>query len=172
MTTRTTILAFLALLFAAPGSALAQRLQLDALNRLADRASESVNIDLDPALLRIGLLFMKGDAEEKELKALLSGLKGIYVRAFEFATDVDISNELNGIRKQLMTPGWTRLVSVDSKRDGEVVEIYSWLEGNASGGLAIIAAERNEVTVVNIVGPFDIAKLAALKGLGIPDISR
>jgi hypothetical protein len=172
MTIRTTTLALLALLLAAPGSAFAQRLQLDALNRLAERASESVNIDLDPALLRMGLLFMKADGDEKELKAMLSELKGIYVRAFEFATDVDISNELNGLRKQLMTPGWTRLVSVDSKRDGEVVEIYSWLEGDASGGLAIIAGERNEITVVNIVGRFDLAKLGALKGLGIPDISR
>ena len=172
MTTRSILPAVLALVLAAPGAALAQRLQLDALDRLADRAAESVNIDLDPALLRLGLAFLKADGDEKELKAMLSAIKGIYVRAFEFATDVDISNELNGIRKQLMTPGWARLVGVDSKRDGEIVEIYSWQQGDASGGLAIIAAERNEVTVVNIVGPFDITKLAALRGLGIPDISR
>ncbi len=172
MTTRFILPAVLALVLAAPGAALAQRLQLDALNRLADRADESVNIDLDPALLRLGLAFLKADGDEKELKAMLSALKGIYVRAFAFASDIDISNELNAIRKQLMTPGWARLVSVDSKRDGEIVEIYSWQQGDASGGLAIIAAERNEITVVNIVGPFDITKLPALKGLGIPDISR
>jgi hypothetical protein len=171
MAIRITLLAIGALLVAAPGTALAQRLQLDSLNRLADRAEESVNIDLEPALLRFALPFLSGQGDEKVIKAMLSELKGIYVRVYEFNQDVDTSTEVNAIRKQLTAP-WIRLVGVDSKRDRELVEIYSWREGDASGGLAIIAAERNELTVVNIVGPFDIAKLAALKGLGVPDLPR
>ena len=172
MATRITLLAFGALLLAAPGPALAQRLELDSLNRLADRASESVNIDLDPALLRFALPFLNGQGDEKAIKAMLSELKGIYVRVFEFNQNVDLSTELNAIRKQLSGPRWARLVGVDNKRDREIVEIYSWRDGDASGGLAILAAEANELTVVNIVGPFDISKLGALKGLGVPDVSR
>ncbi len=172
MTTRIVSLAFCALLLAVPGHAFAQRLQLDALDRLAERATESVNIDLDPAVLRFALPFLKGQGDEQAVKEILSQLKGIYVRVFEFDGNVDMSSELNTLRKQLSLPGWSRLVGVDSKREREVVEIYSWREGTASGGLAILTAEGNELTVVNIVGPFDISKLGALKGLGVPDLGR
>ena len=172
MTTRSILPAFLVLLLAAPGVASAQRLQLESLDRLAERATDTVNIDLSPGLLQLAGAFLKGDGTEKEVKALLNGLKGIYVRVFEFNRDVDLSNEISGIRKQLTSnPRWTRLVGVDSKREGAMVEIYNWREGDASGGLAILAAESNEITVVNIVGAFDIAKLAALRGLGVPDLT-
>lgn len=47
----------------------------------------------------------------------------------------------------------------------------SWREGNASGALAILVVEPAELTVVNIVGPIDLAKLAALQGqFGIPPL--
>ena len=100
----------------------------------------------------------------------LAGVKGIYVRSFEFErenayTPADVS----AIRKQLMVPGWARLVTVDSKRDRELVEVYSWQEGNTSGGLAILVVEPMELTVVNIVGPIDLTTLGALQGnFGIP----
>jgi hypothetical protein len=168
MATRIIRLAFCAALLAAPAPALAQRLQLDALDRLAERASESVNIDIDPAMLQFALPFLKGGANEQEVKALVAQLKGIYVRVFEFNQDIDTSSEVSAIRKQLTSP-WARLISVDDKQGRELVEIYSWRQGDASGGLAILVAESNELTVVNIVGPIDISKLGALRGLGVPD---
>ena len=171
MATRIISLAFCALLLAAPGQAFAQRLQLEALDRLAPRATESINIDIDPAVLGFALPFLQGQGDEKAVKEMLSQIKGIYVRVFEFDGNVDISNEVAAIRKQLTSP-WARLIGVDSKQGRELVEIYSWREGASSGGLAILAAEGNELTVVNIVGPFDISKLAALKGLGIPELPR
>ena len=64
-------------------------------------------------------------------------------------------------------------MTVDSKRERELVEIYSWREGNEPGGLAILVAEPMELTVVNIVGPFDLAKLGALQGnFGIPRLPQ
>lgn len=56
---------------------------------------------------------------------------------------------MSAVRKQLAAPGWSRLVTVDSKRDRELVEIYSWREGNEAGGLAILVSEPKELTVVN-----------------------
>ncbi|MNC87747.1 hypothetical protein D3C83_34990 [compost metagenome] len=90
---------------------------------------------------------------------------------FEFSENVDTSGEMSAIRKQLTTP-WTRLLSVDTKNDRALVEIYTWRQGDASGGLAILAAEGNELTVVNIVGAIDLAKLPMLRGLGIPNVAR
>ena len=169
MNTRIIGLTFLVLTLAAAG-AFAQRLQLDSLNRLGSQANERVNIDIEPAMIQFVLPFLKDQDTDPELKKMLSELKGIYVRSFEFDSSVDSAANLEPIRKQLSTGSWTRLISVDSKRDGESVEIYSWREGGASGGLAILVAERNEVTVVNIVGQVNLARLGALRGLGVPDI--
>ena len=45
------------------------------------------------------------------------------------------------------------------------------LEGEKIGGLVVLSAEPKELTVVNIVGPVDLDKLAALEGqFGIPDL--
>ena len=169
MKTRIILVTALAVVLLAPVGAQAQRLQLDSLDRLKPMASESVNIDLDPGLLKFALGFLKGP-DDADAKQMLSELKGIYVRSFEFTSAVDSARDLDPIRKQLATGSWVRLVGVDSKREGGMVEIYSWRQGDTSGGLAIVAAEPNEVTVVNIVGAFDLSRLGALKGLGVPDI--
>ena len=159
-------------LLAAPATALAQgaQLQLGHLDRLASQAAESVNVTIDPAMLKLASAFVKGDREQTAFKEMLTGVKGVYVRSFEFEREnVYTTEDVNTIRKQLTAPGWERLVTVDSKRDRELVEIYSWREGKGSGGLAILVAEPKELTVVNIVGPFDLAKLGALQGnFGIP----
>jgi hypothetical protein len=159
-------------LLAAPGAALAQgaRLQLDHLDRLAATAANTVNITVDPSMLQLASSFLNGKGEDAAIKELLSGLKGIYVKVFEFDHDNAYTpDDVNTIRKQLATPGWAKLVTVDSKRERELVEVYSWREGNASGGLAVLVAEPMELTVVNIVGPIDLAKLSKLQGqFGIP----
>jgi len=159
-------------LLVAPASALAQgaQLQLGHLDRLASQAVESVNVTIEPAMLKLASAFLKGDPDQVALKEMLAGLKGVYVRSLEFEREnVYTAEDVSAIRKQLTAPGWEKLVTVDSKRDRELVEVYSWREGNGSGGLAILVAEPKELTVVNIVGPFDLAKLGALQGnFGIP----
>jgi hypothetical protein len=159
-------------LMVVPASALAQdaRLQLDHLDRLASQAAQSVNVTIDPAMLKLATAFLKEDGEQAALKEMLAGITGIYVRTFEFERENAYTpDDVNVIRRQLTTPGWARLVTVDSKRDAELVEIYSWREGNGSGGLAILVANPTELTIVNIVGPIDLTKLGALQGnFGIP----
>lgn len=164
--------AVLVSLLIAPAGAQAQgaRLQLDHLDRLAGQAAESVNITIDPSMLKLATAFLKSERENVELKEMLSEIRGIYVRSFEFdREDAYTPDDVKAVRKQLAAPGWSRLVTVDSKRDRELVEIYSWREGNEAGGLAILVSEPKELTVVNIVGPMDLARLAALQGqFGIP----
>lgn len=171
MKTRIIVLTSLALLLWAAADSFAQRLQLDSLNRLGSLAQERVNIDIEPAMIQLVLPFLKNQGSDPELKKMLSELKGIYVRSFELDRGVDPTADLEPIRKQLSTGSWTRLISVDSRRDGESVEVYSWRDGDASGGLAILVTEPTEVTVVNIVGPIDLARLGALRGLGVPDLT-
>jgi hypothetical protein len=168
-------IAVLVSLLAAPAVTLAQgaRLQLDHLDRLATLAEEHVNVTIDTEMLKLASGFMKGDRADAAVKEMVSGLKGIYVRSFKFGRpNAYTADDVNVIRKQLAAPGWTRMVTTEKKREGELVEIHSWREGNASGGLAILVAQPAELTVVNIVGPMDLAKLGALQGqFGIPSLS-
>src|SRR5688572_12351034 len=113
MKTRIASVAALVLLAMAPGYAQAQRLELDSLDRLAKEATETVNINIDPSLLGVASSFLGRQGSDPAVKELISGLRGIYVRGFEFDRDVDVMADLDPIRKQLAGKGWARLVSVD-----------------------------------------------------------
>jgi hypothetical protein len=164
-------LALLALLLA-PAGAWAQgaRLQLDSLDRLAKQAAEVVTVTIDEDMLRSASSLVKDKGNAAQAKAIMSELKGIYVRVFEFNGPVVTQAELEPIRKQLAQGGWSPIINIDSRDDNESVQIYMWRENNVPAGMAILVAEPDELTVVNIVGPIDFAKLAALGGqFGIPN---
>ena len=116
-----------------------------------------------------------GDAEEARVKAMLTGLKGVYVRSYEFGADGAFGPaEVEGIRRQLTAPGWSRMAGVRSKRDRADVDVYLWLDGDKIGGLGILATEPRRFTVVNIVGAIDLDQLRRLEGFGLPrlDLER
>jgi hypothetical protein len=148
------------------------RLELSSLDHLSAKASQTVEVNLDERLMRIAATaFSDKDADERQVKKLIAGVKGIYVKSFEFETDGQITAaDVEGIRAQLRGPGWTRLVNVTSKKDG-IVEVYLLLNGDQVGGLAVLSSEDRELTVVNIVGPVDLEKLAKLEGqFGVPEL--
>jgi len=148
------------------------RIQLSSLDHLAAKASQTVDVNIDERLMRVAAkVFSDHDADEKKIKDLLIGVKGIYVKSFEFETDGQYSPaDVELIRSQLRGPGWSRLVGVNSKKDGNV-EVYLLFHGDQVGGMAVLHTDDRELTVVNIVGPVDLDKLADLEGqLGIPDL--
>jgi hypothetical protein len=141
--------------------------------QLAQKASETVDISLDSSLLGLAARFMNGDDDdEKIVKELLTSVRGIYVRAFEFDTDgVYTREDLEQIRRQFNTPGWSRLVGVRSKRERTDVDVFVWMDGKEAGGIAILATEPRKLTVVNLVGRIDLDKLRRLEGeFGIPKL--
>jgi hypothetical protein len=112
-----------------------------------------------------------GDAEEAAAKAMVSGLKGVYVKSFEFKADGDFGPaDLDRIRQQLAGPGWSRMAGVRSKKDNAYVDVYLWLDGAKIGGLGILAMEPRRFTVVNIVGAVDLDQLRKLEGFGMPKL--
>ena len=148
------------------------RLQLSSLDHLAAKASKSVDVNIDERLMRLASkVFSDTDAEEREIKKVVAGVKGIYVKVFEFENEGQYSSaDLNTIRAQLSAPGWTRLVNVTSKKEGNL-EVYLLMHGDTVNGLAVLASDDKELAVVNIVGPVDLDKLAKLEGqLGIPEL--
>ena len=170
-----TIAAALAFLLIAPASALAQgaKLQIDHLNRLAERAKEAVTVDVTPDMLKLFQAFAPAnDPKAAAAREIIAGLQGIYVRTFAFSDGKGYTpNDVATIRKQLNAPGWARMVNVNKPGDGEVVDVYFYQEAGKIAGLAVLVAEPAELTVVNIVGPIDLSKLPALGGaFGIPKL--
>jgi hypothetical protein len=165
------VLVALALLMPSLAAAQGARLQLDQLSALGRRAKEVVDVTLDPAMLKLATGFLSaGKGNDNAIKDVIAGLQGIYVKVFEFENDGAYSSaDVESVRKQFAAPGWARMVVVNSKEERETVDIYAWRQGDRAGGIGILVAEPRELTVVNIVGDIDLARLAALQGqFGIP----
>ena len=150
------------------------RLKINNLEKLSSKAAEVVDVTLDESMLKLASKFLAAERDEDEAEAreLIKDLKGVYVKSFEFDKEGEYSQEdVEAIRSQLTAPGWTKVVGVRSKHDGDVAEVYLMTESNTRNilGLAIIAADPETLTVVNIIGPIDVDKLSALEGkMGIP----
>jgi len=154
-----------------PGQLL--QLRITGLDGLAAKAKESVDITLDSNLLGIAFQFLKSNSKDKDAKdvqAVLSGLKAITVRSFEFNEAGQYRMEdLEPIRAQLRTPGWSKIVS--SQKKDEISEIYTRTEQGKVVGFAIISAEPKELAVVAIEGSINLSDLSKLGGLGVPAIA-
>lgn len=161
-----------AALWAVPAFAQSAKLQFN-LDHLAKNAVQSVNVTLDRSLIEFAAkLFSDKDPEQARIKKLILGLEGVYVRSFEFDKEGAYSlAEVEALRRQLNTSAWKNIVQVRNKKEAEYVEVYLRQEGDKILGLAVIAAEPKELTVVNIAGAIDLEQLRELEGhLGIPRI--
>jgi Domain of unknown function (DUF4252) len=169
---RTIVLVLLAASCVATARAQDARLQIDHLKKLADRAAEVVEVALDERSLRLAAKFLSANnPDEAKVKEIVSGLKGVYVRVFEFDKPGEYSpNDLEPIRSQLRQPGWDKIVGVTSRR-GSNVDVHLKYQGDTVLGVAIVAADPTELTVVNIVGSIDLEKVRQLAGqFGIPKL--
>jgi hypothetical protein len=148
-------------------------LKLPEFDALSEKASEAVTITLDSALLRMAAQFLDAqDPEDAAARKAITGLKGIYVRSFTFDSDFAYPTaDVEGVRKQLSSPGWSRLVEVRSRKERARVDIYVSTDGDKANGLAIIASESRQFTIVNIVGAIDLDTLHKLENkFGIPPL--
>lgn len=143
------------------------------LDRLEAKASEVVNVQLDGALIQLASRFLSDkDPDEANVKRLVGGLKGIYVKSFEFEEKGQYNlSDVEELRAQLRSPAWARIVGASSKKKGENSEVYLKTEAGQITGLAIIVTDPKELTIVNIVGSIRPEDIRDLGGhLGIPKI--
>ena len=163
--------AALALAMLMSSSGFAQSIKIpDRIEKLAAKANDTVNITLDGPLLQLAGMFLNGNnSDEAQAKNVISKLKGIHVRSFEFSKDGEYSEaDVESLRSQLRS-GWARVI--ETREGKEHVEVFIKQEKGELGGLVILSAEPRELTIVNIDGPIDLRKLASLAGkFGIPNI--
>ena len=158
-------------LMAMPCAAWPQVLKLDNLDRLAAKATDQVNVSLDGDLLRMAARFLSddGDSDTADVKRLVSKLKGISIRSYTFKNAGAYSeSDVEPVRSQLADPSWKRVVQVRSKTDGDS-DVYVKSSGGKIQGLAVIAAQPKELTIVSIDGAIDPDEFDKLRGnFGIP----
>lgn len=162
----------LGLSVAATAHAQSAKIELTQLDHLGAKATEAVDVNIDERLMQMTAKFLSGkDPDEIKIKELVNGLKGIYVKRFEFDRAGDYSPaDVDSIRSQLINPAWTRILNVSSKREGSI-EVYLLSTASQVGGLVVLATDLKELTIVNIVGPVDLEKLSQLEGqFGVPEL--
>jgi hypothetical protein len=168
----------LAAALALPGQALADpELQIPNFSHLRDKAVDSVDMTLDGFLLRIARKFARSESGDPDAAAaadFLENIKSVRVRNFTFDEDGAYSRaDVDSVRKQLGSPGWSPLVQVHRNAPQEDVDVFVNMEGDQVKGLAVIASEPREFTIVNIVGSIDVDKIGRLEGqFGIPQLSQ
>jgi hypothetical protein len=147
------------------------KLQLDQLDVLANRASETVDVKLDEKLMQTTAKFFSAkDNDDAEIRDLIKNVKGIYVKSFTFEKANEYTPaDVDSVMSQLKGGGWNKIIGVTSKKDGDNVDVYLLTLGDQIAGLAVVSAEPKEFTVVNIVGPINLEKLTQLEGsFGVP----
>lgn len=158
----------------ATGSAQPARLQTNSLDHLLPRASETVDVTLDGGLLQMAARFLNANKpDEAKIREILQGLQGVYVKSLEFGQENEYSAaDVEAIRGQMNTSGWSKIATVRSQRNGGNVDVHLMLDGGIIQGIAVLVADPRRLTVVNVVGPIDpekISELGLLEGrFGIP----
>lgn len=174
MSMPTRALACLVLCLPAMALAAGPQLRLPAFDQLQRIATDSVNVSIGPWPLGIAAAMLDGkDARDAQLQELLRGVKAIYVRSFEFASDNRYSQaDLAVVREQLSASEWRPLAQIHSHPD-ESVDVYVCMANEKVSGLAVVASGPRELTIINVVGSIDPQKLAVLEHrFGLPNLAR
>ncbi len=170
----------LTVFLSAAGVANAQdaRLRFEHLAQLENKALEVVEVNIDGKLLDLAkrVLVKVNDADAKKVGQAISGLKGIYVRVYNFEKENEYNiGDVDQIRAQLQSPGWEKLANARSRKNNQKIDVYTMFNGDMMSGIAVVVSESKSIAVVNVIGPIDIDLLMELSGkLNIPriDIQR
>ena len=162
------------LLTAVSASAQDARLRFEKLNLLEERAQDVVEVNIDGKLLDLAkrVMVKVNDQDARKVGQAISGLKGIYVRVFNFEKENEYNMaDIDEIRAQLRAPGWEKLANVRSKKNNQRIDVFTMFTGNVMSGIAVVVSESKSVSLINVIGPIDIDLLAEMSGkLNIPKI--
>src|SRR5947199_10792568 len=90
----------------------AAKLQLANLNKLSDKAARVTDVTLDGSLLQFAVNLIEkaeneGDKELAQIQSIVKGLKGIYIKSFEFDAASQYSKaDVEAVRARLVSPRW------------------------------------------------------------------
>jgi len=161
-----------ALLLPVTGSAAGPELKIPDFAHLRAAAVDYTDITLDGLLLRIAKHFAAKAEAEDEALGILSEIKSVRVRDFQFDADGAYSRaDIDAVRSQLSAPGWSQLIQQRSRESGSNVDVYLNTADGKILGIAVIESDPRSFTIVNVVGNISIDRLAKISGeFGIPEV--
>lgn len=141
---------------------------------LRARAAETVDVNVGGFLLGLARWATREERKSDPNLRILEDIKSVKVRSYKFDNDGEYTRaDVEAARKQLQGPAWSPMVQVHKRDAQEDVDVYICFEDDKSCGLAVIATQPREFTVVSIVGNIDIDRLTELEGqFGIPGLSE
>lgn len=152
----------------------AARLRFENLKSLETGAQDVVEVNIDGKMLDLAkrVMVKVNDDDAKKIGQAISGLKGIYVRVYNFANENEYNTaDVEQIRAQLNTPGWEKLANVRSKKNNQKVDVFTMFAGDVMSGVAVVVSDTKSIAVVNVIGPIDIDTLVEMSGkMNIPKI--
>ena len=168
------IFAFITVCTAISVNAQDARLNLDRLKGLETKASDVVEVNIDGKVLDLAkrVLVKVNDKDAKKIGDAISGLKGIYVRVYNFEKEGDYNPaDIDDIRLQLKSPDWEKIANVRSKKNSQKIDIFTKFAGDVMSGVAVVISEAKSISIVNVIGPIDLDTLAEIGGsMNIPKI--
>jgi len=154
------------------------RINMPDFSHLRAKANDSVDLTIGGPLLHfVSHIVAKDDDMDEDDKAALSILRdvsSVQVRNFSFDEDGAYSMaDIDGVRKQLDAPCWSHLVEQHKREPREDTDVFMCIEDGKIKGIAVVASEPREFTIVNVIGNIDVDKLAKLEGqFGIPKVTQ
>jgi len=147
-------------------------LKLPDFSHLRNTAVDYTDVTIDGFLLRLAKKFAAD--EDQEAADILSAIKSVRVREFEFDSDDAYSPaDIDAVRKQLAAPGWSAIVQQRTREPRSIVDVFLNTDGGKIRGIAVIESQPRSFTIVNVVGNIDMDKLVKIQGeLGIPKVSQ
>jgi hypothetical protein len=141
------------------------QLNLPDFDHLRGKATQTVDLSLGSFVLFLAGRFIDADDPDSAVvKDLLEGVSRMHVLHYEFADDfVYSASDLEAVRAQLAAQGWSTLARVRDRKKQENVDICIAIDKEKITGLAIVATEPREFTIINVVGRLDVEKVAALR---------
>ncbi|MCF3648330.1 DUF4252 domain-containing protein [Synoicihabitans lomoniglobus] len=129
----------------------------------AEAGEQYVEVDINPALLRLAAAFTKN--QEPEVADLLRSLERVRVNVFGVNDENrgSIVTRINSVRDDLDAQGWTRVVTVREKSGDDVAVFLKESSGDSIHGVVVTVIGKNgEAVLVNIVGDVALDQIAAL----------
>ena len=141
-----------------------------AIERLTAAAQETVDVTLDPEMIRSAERFLSDrKPDEAKAKRVLRNVNQIRVRVFEFDREGAYTvADLQALRRPVRGSEWSRVVEVRSRGTGENVDVFVRSVNGEVAGLFVISAEPRELAIVEIDGklhPADLADVGGYAGL-------
>jgi len=155
----------LVVLMAIASSAHAQQIDLKVLDTIAAKAKSSTEIGMDEASLKAAAAAAEKGAKPGPVKNTTEGMKGFYLRSYEFNKGEFKWDDLKAFTDQLKAPSWVRFLK--NKEQNEQTEIWWHVTNGQTDGMLLISVEEEEITVINAIGTSNLGDLSSLKNLGL-----